>query len=145
MSAAASIAIHLLADGFDLSLAEVDGTILRPNRLGPEREDLVLEHLADLATDDALTMREALAASSRGADGQLLVAILGRVDAADAATLAEASRRGRACWAVLVSTSPHEDARQAALVRDAGWRCVVAGPGTPVAVAWRELGTEDER
>jgi uncharacterized protein (DUF58 family) len=145
VAAAASIAIHLLGDGFDLVLAEADGSVLSPHRLGPGREGMVLEHLADLRTDTTPTLRNALAACTRGAEGQLLVAILGRVDAADAAALAEASRRGRACWALLVSDSPQVDGRQAEWVREAGWRCVIAGPGTSVAAAWRELGTEDER
>ncbi|MCA0296884.1 MAG: DUF58 domain-containing protein [Actinobacteria bacterium] len=145
VSAAASIAIHLLGDGFDLVLAEADGSVLSPHRLGPGREGIVLEHLAELDTDTAPTLGRALAACTHGAEGQLLVAILGRVDATDAAALAEASRHGRACWALLVSDSPVVDERQAAWVREAGWRCVVAGPGTSVAAAWRELGSEDDR
>ena len=145
VSAAASIALHLLGDGFDLGLAAADGTVLSPHRLGPGREEVVLDHLAELGTDSSPTLRQAFLASGHGADGQLLVAVLGRVDAADADALAEASRHGRACWALLVGSSPQVDASQLALVRGAGWRCVVAGPGTPVAAAWRQLGTEDER
>ena len=142
VSAAASIALHLLSDGFDLNLVAADGVVLSPHRVGPGREAVVLDHLADLSLDRAQTLREALAASNRGAEGQLLVAVLARVDAADAAALAEAARNGRACWAVLLASSPQLDATQAASVRAAGWRCAVAGPGTPVAAAWRELGRE---
>lgn len=145
VSAAASIAIHLLADGFDLSLVEADARVFSPHRVGSGREAMVLEHLADLTPNRASSLRDALTAGGRGAEGQLLVAILSRVDAADAAALAEASRHGRACWALLLASSPELDAAQSATVRGAGWRCVVAGPGTPVAAAWREFGREETR
>jgi uncharacterized protein (DUF58 family) len=145
VSAAASICLHLLADNFDLTLVAADGGVLSPHRVGPGREAMVLEHLADLAADRAQTLRDALAVCNRGAEGQLQVAILSRVDAADATALAEASRHGRACWAILLASSAQLDAAQAATVREAGWRCVVAGPGTPVAAAWRELGIEESR
>ncbi|MFT4110513.1 DUF58 domain-containing protein, partial [Propionicimonas sp.] len=145
VSAAASIAIHLLADGFDLSLVGADGHLVAPHRVGTGRESMVLEHLADLGLDRATTLRNALAATSRGAEGQLLVAILSRVDTGDARALAEAARAGRTCWALLLASSTQLDAAQAATVRDAGWTCVVAGPGTPVADAWRQLGREGTR
>lgn len=144
VSAAASVSIHLLRDGFDLGLVAADGRVLSPHRLGSGREEVVLEHLAELATDPAPSLCEALGASGRGAEGQLLVAVLGRVDAADLDALADAGRHGRACWAVLVPRS-REDANRADAVRATGWKCVVAGPGTPIAAAWRELGVEDER
>ncbi len=139
VSAAASIALHLLADGFDLSIVEADARVLSPHRVGTGREAMVLDHLADLAADRAHTLREALAACAAGAEGQLLVAILSRVDDPDAAALAEASRHGRACWALLLASSPQLDATQATRIREAGWRCVVAGPGMSVAAAWREF------
>jgi uncharacterized protein (DUF58 family) len=145
VSAAASIAIHLLRDGFDLSLVEADGRVLTPHRVGAGREMMVLDHLTDLAPDRAHTLKEALATCGRGAEGQLLVAILSRVDSADAVALAEASRHGRACWALLLASSPQLDASQAATVLESGWHCVVAGPGTPVAAAWREFGREETR
>ena len=142
VSAAASIALHLLGDGFDLSIVTADAHVLSPHRVGSGREAMVLDHLADLVPDRAHTLREALAACNRGADGQLQVAILSRVDQTDAAALAEASRHGRSCWALLLASSPQLDAAQAATIRAAGWRCVIAGPGTPVAAAWREFGQE---
>ena len=142
VSAAASIALHLLGDGFDLSIVTADARVLSPHRIGTGREAMVLDHLAELTPDRAHTLREALAACARGAEGQLQVAILSRVDTADAAALAEASRHGRACWALLLASSPELDASQAATIVEAGWRCVVAGPGTPVATAWREFGQE---
>ncbi|HSK33534.1 MAG TPA: DUF58 domain-containing protein, partial [Propionicimonas sp.] len=73
VSAAASIAIHLLADGFDINLVEADGTMLSPHRAMSGRESLVLEQLADLKTHTVPTLGEAFAASARGAEGQLLI------------------------------------------------------------------------
>ena len=137
VSAAASIAIHLLSDGFDLTLVEADGTILSPHRAVAGRESLVLEQLADLKTHAARTLGDAFAASARGAEGQLLIAILGRVDEADISALTSAHRQGRTCWALLVGATPELAAAGADLVRAAGWRCSLGGPGSSVADAWR--------
>lgn len=137
VSAAASIAIHLLADGFDVNLVEADGTVLSPHRAVAGRESLVLEQLADLKTHTARTLGDAFAASARGAEGQLLIAILGRVDEADSAALISARRQGRTCWAVLAGATPELAVAGADLVRAAGWRCALGGPGVSVADAWR--------
>lgn len=145
VSAAASISIHLLANGFDLNLVEADGTILSPHRAVSGREALVLEQLADLAVQSVPTLGPALAAASSGAEGQLLIAILGRVDAADSAALARARRHGRACWAVMVGANPALAAAGAELVRAAGWRCSIGGPGLPIASAWRGLDGDEDR
>lgn len=142
VSAAASIAVHLLADGFDLSLVEVDGSMVSPHRTGAGRESVVLERLTDLKLRRTRTLTDALATCGRGAEGQLLVAVLGRVDPVDAAALAGATRHGRACWALLVADDPELVLDQAESVRAAGWRCVAATPDTPVAAVWRELGEE---
>ena len=145
VSAAASLAVHLLRDGFDLSLVDAEGSTLSPHRVGAGREAVVLEHLALMTTDTKHSLADALAACSRGAEGQLLVAVLGRIDSADALALAEASRHGRSCWALLVSIDPMTDARAAASIREAGWRCVISGPGVPIATAWRGFGAEEAR
>lgn len=145
VSAAASISIHLLASGFDLNLVEADGTILSPHRAVSGREALVLEQLADLTAKPVPTLGPALAAASSGVEGQLLIAILGRVDAADSAALARARRHGRACWAVMVGATPVLAEAGAELVRAAGWRCAIGGPGMPIATAWRGLDGDEDR
>ena len=137
VSAAASIAIHLLTDGFDLNLIEADGTVLSPHRAVSGRESLVLEQLADLRIHPVPTLGEAFAASARGAEGMLLIAILGRVDPGDIAALSRARRQGRSCWALLVGATPELALSGAELVRAAGWRCAVGGPGVTLADAWR--------
>ena len=145
VSAAASIAIHLLSDGFDLNLIEADGTVLSPHRATSGRESLVLEHLADLRTHPVATLGEAVAASARGAEGQLLIAILGRVDTPDISALSRARRQGRTCWAMLVGATPELSVAGAELVRAAGWRCAVGGPGVTLADAWRGFDGGDVR
>jgi uncharacterized protein (DUF58 family) len=137
VSAAASIAIHLLSEGFDLNLVEADGTVLSPHRAVSGRESLVLEQLADLRIHPVRTLSDAFAASARGAEGQLLIAILGRVDESDLIALSRARRRGRTCWALLVGATPELSLAGADQVRAAGWRCAIGGPGTSVADAWR--------
>ncbi|MGV8908886.1 MAG: DUF58 domain-containing protein [Propionicimonas sp.] len=143
VSAAASIAIHLLSDGFDLTLVEADGTILSPHRAVAGRESLVLEQLADLKTHTARTLGAAFATSARGAEGQLLIAILGRVDEADIVALTNARRQGRTCCALVVGATPELAVAAAERVRAAGWRCAIGGPGTSVAEAWRALDGGD--
>jgi hypothetical protein len=145
VSAAASIAIHLLADGFDISLVEADGATLSPHRAMSGRESLVLEQLADMKTHLVPTLGEAFAASARGAEGQLLIAILGRVDDADSAALARARRQGRSCWALLAGATPQLSLSGAELVRASGWRCVIGGPGVALADAWRAFNSVDAR
>jgi uncharacterized protein (DUF58 family) len=139
VSAAASIAVHLLADGFDVSLVEADGTVLSPHRGMAGRETMVLEQLADLRPHPVKSLGEAFAASARGAEGQLLIAILGRVDEADSAALSRARRQGRTCWAVLVGATPALSLAGADQVRATGWHCAIGGPGIAIADAWRSL------
>ena len=145
VSAAASIAIHLLADGFDINIVEADGTVLSPHRAMSGRESLVLEQLADLKTSTVPTLGEAFAASARGAEGQLLIAILGRVDEGDAAAFTRARRQGRSCWALVAGATPQLALSGADLVRATGWRCAIGGPGVSVAEAWRTFNGGDLR
>ncbi len=118
VSAAASIAIHLLADGFDVNIVEADGTVLSPHRAMSGRESLVLEQLADLKTSTVPTLGEAFAASARGAEGQLLIAILGRVDEGDAACLHPGPPPGT----LLLGTARRGDAATGAQRRRPGAR-----------------------
>ncbi|HQY99696.1 MAG TPA: DUF58 domain-containing protein [Propionicimonas sp.] len=142
VSAVASLCVHLLGDGFDVTLVFADGSLVSPPRAGPGREDVLLERLAEVDTVPTRHLRDALAACAAGAEGQLLIAILARVDAEDSAALAEASRHGRACWALLVA----EDDRDLAglnTLQATGWRCGTAGPAVGVADAWRDLGRQE--
>jgi uncharacterized protein (DUF58 family) len=139
VSAAASIAVHLLADGFDVNIVEADGTVLSPHRGMSGRETLVLEQLADLRTHSVRTLGEAFAASARGAEGQLLIAILGRLDEPDSAALSRARRQGRTCWAVVAGATPAMSVTAADQARAAGWHCAIGGPGIAIADAWRGL------
>ncbi|MFZ0531506.1 MAG: DUF58 domain-containing protein, partial [Propionicimonas sp.] len=76
VSAAASLAVHLLADGFDVTVVFADGVLISPPRSGPGRVDAILERLAELDTVPTRHLDEAMAACVGGPDGQLLVAIL---------------------------------------------------------------------
>lgn len=74
-----------------------------------------------------------------------MIAILGRVDTADIAALAEVGRHGRICWAILVGQDPEADLQQAERIRRAGWRCVVGGADVPIARSWQDLGAGGSR
>lgn len=145
VSAAASIALHLLASGFDVFLVEADGTVHSSHRATSGRDALVLEQLADLPTRPSRALTQAFAAASRGADGQLLIAVLGRVDAADSAVLGRAQRHGRTCWALVAGATPQLAEAGTDLLRAVGWRCTVGGPGVSVANAWHALDSGGSR
>ena len=145
ISAVASISLHLLADGFDVTLVAADGSVIGPRRFGAQHSQVILEHLAELGTQEIAGIAGALNTCRRGPEGQLIVAVLGRVDEADAAAMAEVSRHGRTCRAILLASSVHADDHQAAAVRAAGWQCVTARPVTPVSTVWQQLGREGAR
>ena len=144
ISAAASIGVHLLADGFDVSLVMADGSLVSPPRAGADRENVLLEHLAEVDTVGNRHLSEAMPTCTSGEEGQLLIAVLGRVEAADSVALTEACQRGRACWALLVNSGGRDVIGLNTLVA-AGWRCGTAEAGVGVADAWRNLGRQESR
>ncbi|MFJ5861620.1 DUF58 domain-containing protein [Pseudarthrobacter sp. NPDC092439] len=68
-----------------------------------------------------------------------LVAVLGRISAADARALAPAATYATTAMAVVVTDVPAEAAEALELLRAAGWRAVAAAPRTSVADAWGRL------
>lgn len=138
IGAAASIGVHLQGEHFDLRVVDAAGALVLPTGRGP---DPLLDQLARLGTCSATSLRAALEACRQGAEGQLLVALLGQVDPADATCLAESASHGHPGWAILVGGTAGT-AAAAQLVADAGWQCVVASPTTSPASAWLEFGGE---
>jgi hypothetical protein len=75
-----------------------------------------------------------------------LIAVAGRLSAADAAQLAAARRGNAAAMALLLAVSAwtsdgmcEDAARSAGILSAAGWRVVSVTAGTPLAAAWQQL------
>lgn len=138
VSAVASLGVHLLAAGFEVKLVFTDGTVLSPPRGGTGRDDVILEHLAEIDTEPHRDLSDALAACGYGADDHLLIVVLGQVDEDDVIALRDAGRRRQTCWALLVHGHPGDLTGLDGLA-SAGWRCHHAAPGTTLDDAWRHL------
>lgn len=139
VSAAASISRHLIDHGFSVALSDTAAAAVDVADRRALAATALLRRLAALELSHESTLARAVAASPTGVRGQLLIALLGRLDDADAAALADARRDHRACWALLrdPAVTGHHAVR---LLESAGWRCVRVPATTSVAQAWRLLG-----
>jgi uncharacterized protein (DUF58 family) len=162
VSAAASIGLHFLADGFAVEVYDADG----PLHLGGASSqhssvssDALLRRLTDLRASDTRSLRYVLNVAAAERPGQLVVAVLGRLDPEEAQALLRLRRHRAPGLAVLLDVDTFEDggaARRAgpsaplagdlttlqhavSLLTDARWRVVVVPRGTGVAQAWAEL------
>ena len=153
VSAAASVAHHFLDSGFGVEIYEAEGSLHISGNLGQHSsvsQELVLSRLTDLRPRLTSTMQYAIEAATADRAGQLVVAIMGRMDAADAQSLLRA-RRNRAQGVVLMidvgsyadlpdserETNENEVAMQ--ILQENQWRVVRAPRGMGVAQAWAAL------
>jgi uncharacterized protein (DUF58 family) len=140
VSAAASIGAHLCGEGFRTRLITDAGEIASRGPFdGP-----LLDMLA-VITPSPETGLGAGTPALTSAGGQL-IAVAGRLSAADARQLA-ASRRGNGpALALLLAVSGwasdqvfEDTVRAAEILSAAGWRVAVASATTPLAAAWQQL------
>lgn len=139
VSAAASIAAHLVDHGFAVALSDTDATTADRAERHSQGVIALSRRLAELELTASGSLDRAVAASPTGARGQLLIALLGRLDGGDAGVLAEARRDHQACWALLREPAV-VDPEALRLLEVSGWRVLRVSPDTPVATAWRLLG-----
>lgn len=151
ISAAASVAVHLIRSGFSLRVITESGSglagpasdLLPPV---PDVEGLLLDGLADVRPGRLTDLREAGLALGRSGDS-LVIAVLGSLSDQDASDLAH--RRGGTTTAIAVllrtwtwgttnsdATSEAQFARNVAVLRNAGWRIVPASAGDKLADLW---------
>ena len=140
VSAAASIGAHLTGEGFRARLITEAGEIAPRGTF----QDTLLDMLAVITPSREVTFMPGTAALAH-AGGQL-IAVLGRLSAADAGALAAARRGNAPAMALLVvprrwvpGEVPEDTARAAQILSAGGWRVAVAGVGTPLAAAWQQL------
>jgi uncharacterized protein (DUF58 family) len=146
VSAAASIGAHLTGEGFRARLITEAGEIAPRGTF----QDTLLDMLAVISPSREISLAPGAAALTH-AGGQL-IAVLGRLSAADARMLA-ASRRGNApamalmvaAWSWTSDAVPEETARTAEILAAAGWHVAVVTASTPLAAAWQQLHRPADR
>ena len=153
ISAAASIAIHFLDDGFGIEIYEADGPLHIAGSMGQHSsasQELVVNRLTDLRARSTTTMHYAVESATIDRPGQLVIAIMGRMSAEDANSLLRV-RRNRAYGLAMVmdvdtfadepagerQRAQHELAMQ--ILRDNQWRVIEVPRGMGVSEAWTAL------
>ncbi len=153
VSAAASVAVHFLDDGFGVEIYEPDGSMHISGNLGQHSSassDLAIGRLTDLRPRQTTSLHYAVQAADVDKAGQLVVAILGRLTPSDANSLLRL-RRNRAQGLAMVldvdtfsdeptserTRSQHELATEILVQHQ--WRVVGVRRGMSVAEAWAGL------
>lgn len=144
VSAAASIGVRLVRDGYAVTLVDAEGSPTHVDADRPDGEDRWLDPLVDVGLTGAPDLLEATAALSRSGGEHLIVALLGELDRSVAESLAAAAGARENRMALVLA--PTDDQRGAwdtgaAILADHGWS-VRPLPGTAeaLAVAWADQG-----
>ncbi|OYN88342.1 DUF58 domain-containing protein [Parenemella sanctibonifatiensis] len=155
VSAAASISKHFVQDGYSISVFDSSGVIHDgandPGHPAARDRSLLLQFI-DIDVRNSTTMNKAMDAITTHRQGQMLVAVLGRITAQDAQQLVRAGRtRGQGVAIVLEVDSwvirsqrasseaqlAHKDGIR--VLREAGWKVAVARHNVTVPQAWQQL------
>ncbi|MEL4504137.1 DUF58 domain-containing protein [Luteococcus sp. H138] len=152
VSAATSVAHHLISNGFRLVMVDSDGVVPTASAEDPfAAREAVLLAMTDEQLSEYTGLESALETNLQR-QGEMLVAILGRLTPADVAALATA-RRGRTVGLAIVldvdsftirglRAEPEVIAQHEQCCRqlsEAQWRVVQVKRGSSVAEAWAEL------
>jgi uncharacterized protein (DUF58 family) len=153
VSAAASVALHFLDEGFNVEVFEADGPLNVPGALGQHgaaSADAVISRLTDLTPRATTSLQHAVESAVQDRPGQLVVAVLGRLDATDAEALLRLQRNRSQCLALVLDVdgfagqpagardrAEHELAGR--LLRENQWRVVDVPRGMSVPDAWAAL------
>ncbi len=155
VSAAASLSMHFLTDGYDLTLLETRGpltTTVETSSLRVTTRHNVVHKLTDITLTNETSPQAMVEAALTGPASQLVVAVLGRLTRAEVEQL-ERTRHNRAAGLALVvdadsfasrsersgSEAREEHLAAVSLLREHRWRVVVADRGTSVEQAWADL------
>ena len=150
VSAAASIGIHLTHAGHSLRYLTDAGEDVGTSA-GHATERVLLESLAVVTMSKNPGLRGATSRLSSSGEG-LLLAVVGMMDPDEAAALARTSQVAAGAIAVLVNaptwtpnavrSHTHTEAAvraNAAVLRGAGWRVIVASHGETLATLWPQV------
>ncbi len=139
VAAAASVGVHVARGGFRVDLIDAEGQSADVSAVGAQREDALLDFLTDVSLTDSTTLASLVDAAGPHGRAQLVVAVLGQIDASDAHALRSlAGERGRR-WALLALDDPASSTEGIDLLRSDGWS--VIGDATQVGLVegWRRL------
>ena len=153
VSAAASVALHFLDEGFSVEIFEADGPLHVTGSMGQHSSasaELVVSRLTDLKPRVTSTLHYAVESAVEDRPGQLVVAVLGRLDAADANSLLRLQRNRAQGLALVLDVDSFADVpagpRQRAehelavrILRDNQWKVVDVTRGMSVPEAWVAL------
>ena len=151
VAAAASAGVHLARHGYTLRFVTDTGVDLQGTTL-TTAEATLLDQLAVVEPSTRGSLPLAAARMARGGGEGLIVAIVGTLDADEAMALGRLRNSASACIAVIVDTAswtnlgPRAKAEteamldsSAALLRQAGWRVIVAQHGNTLASLWPQV------
>ncbi len=148
VSAAASIGIHLVQSGYTLRFVTEAGVDLR-SMTATAAESVLLDQLAVVDTSGRGSIPQATAVLQRGGGEGLIMAVLGTLNTDEAMAIGRLRHTATACVAILLDTAswtllnPRTRAEteaaleaNASVLREAGWRVLVARHGTTLASIW---------
>lgn len=152
VSCAASVALHFLDDGFDVDLYDCDGPMIsmEDTERFQTTDQHVLRCYTDVGLSEATSLQPGLEHASLHHNGQLIMAVLGRLTTTDVELLLR-SRRNRAQGLAIVLDvesfpggratvqAAQEQERAVQMLRSHRWRVAVARADTPIRDAWLDL------
>jgi uncharacterized protein (DUF58 family) len=153
ISAAASVALHFLDDGFSVEIYEADGALRISGSLGQHSSasaEVVINRLTDLRPRSTSSLHYAIESAGVEQPSQLVVAIMGRLSPHDADALLRARRNRAVGLAILLDVDTFTEAsagpswrrhheHAVSLLRDNQWRVIEVTRGMGVAETWAAL------
>ena len=153
ISAAASVAIHFLSDGFSVEIYEADGSMRIGGSLGQHSSasgEAVINRLTDLRPRSTQSLHYAVESAGVDQPSQLVVAIMGRLTSEDANVLLRARRNRAHGLAMLLDVDSFAESapepgwkrqheRAAELLRENQWRVIEVTRGMGVPETWAAL------
>ena len=153
VSAAASVAIHFLEDGFSVEIYEADGSMHISGSMGQRSaasRELVITRLTELRARSTTSLSYATETAAVDRAGQLVFAVLGRMTVDDANALLRIRRNRAHGFALLLDVdtfadTPATDADReqhelaGRILTDNQWRVIEVTRGMSVAEAWAAL------
>ena len=157
VAAAASVGVHLASAGYTLRFVTDAGVDVQTPGSSAS-EGLLLDQLAVVEPSRSGSLALAAGRLHRGGGEGLVVAVLGSLSPDDALAIGRLRHSASACVAVLLDTASWttlgvRDRAEAAaaldsgatLLRQAGWRVLVASHGTTLASLWPQASGRAQR
>ena len=144
VSAAASLGVRMLGDGFSVTLLDADSSPVTVDAESPDAVDRWLDLLVDADLTGEPDLLEATATLAQTGGENLIIALLGSLDRSVAeALVAGAGARENRLALALPPTAEDADAWEVggAILTDHGWQVrPLPGSGEALAGAWTDAG-----